>query len=136
MNYRVVSNSHQPTILTIGNDRTELAFNSTLLASFELVYATFEKQTLSWIQQHQPDLIVLDLEASQQLLSLIATLKLDWLTRDIPILAIANSAAQQLRRPADLDCDACLIRPYSTVELEQKLNSLLPSFNRIHHQAV
>ena len=126
MDRRAISNYRQPIILIISNNQTKLPLSSSILAFFDRFQVIFQKQkTLSWIQQHQPDLIILDLEKSDKLLPLVTTLKLDWLTRDIPIIAIIDSAARQLCLSAGLDYDACLVRPYSVVELEQKICSLV-----------
>ena len=125
MDRRATSNYRQPIILIISNNKTKLTLSSSISAFFNRFQVIFQKRkTLYWIQQHQPDLIILDLEKSDKLLSLVTTLKLDWLTRDIPIIAIIDSADRQLCLSANLN-DACLSKPYSVVELEQKICSLV-----------
>ena len=80
---------------------------------------------LAWIQQYQPDLIILNAELTQIInLQLITILKLDWLTRTIPILLI-TSAAEKLQFEETLDYDACLIEPYSAMELNKIVCSLV-----------
>ena len=135
MNYTNVYNYRQPTILIVSNSRQELTFNSPILASFNLVNLLFqEPETLSWIQQHQPDLIVLDLEWSQlSHLQLVTNLKLDWLTRDIPVVAIVNSIAQQHRLMSDINYDGYSLRPYSIIELEKHVCSLIATFDCQSH---
>ena len=137
MDRRATSNYRQPIMLIISNSKTKLTLSSSISAFFDRFQVIFQKQkTLSWIQQHQPDLIILDLEKSDKLLPLVTTLKLDWLTRDIPIIAIVDSADRQLCLSANLN-DACLSKPYSVVELEQKICSLISICNcKISDKAV
>ena len=121
------------TILIVNDDRTKLSDNSTVLTSFKIIYFSITEalSILPWVQQHQPDLIILDLEWSKVLeLQLIASLRLDWLTRSIPILMITN--LPPVPSAASLDYNACLIKPYSLFELEQNICSLLslPVYNR------
>lgn len=81
---------------------------------------------LPWVQQYQPDLIVLDLASSQIInLQLIAALRLDWLTRNIPILILAGSTSKQIELLEQLDYNDFLIKPYSSVELGKKICSLV-----------
>ncbi|MEL6495569.1 MAG: hypothetical protein AAFQ41_10675, partial [Cyanobacteria bacterium J06623_7] len=54
---------------------------------------------------------------------LISTLKLDWLTRNIPILTIGDSLRQKSLN--SLNYDAHLTKPYSLSELEQTICSLV-----------
>lgn len=130
MDRKVASNYRQPTILIVSNNKTELLLSSSILTSFDRFQVVFkEQETLSWIQQHQPDLIILDLEEFEKLLPLVTSLKLDWLTRDIPIIAIVDSAVRQSSLSADLNYDACLTKTYSVRELEQKVFSLVSNVN-------
>lgn len=125
MERQSLSNYRKPIILIISNNKTKLTLSCSILAFFNQFQITFDEQeTLSWIHQHQPDLIILDLKESEQL-PLVTTLKLDWLTRDIPMIAIIDSTARQLDPSANLNDDACLSKPYSVVELEQKICSLV-----------
>ena len=126
MEDRVKSKSKPQTLLIVNDNRAELSANSTVLTSFNQIYFSIAEapSILSWVQQHQPDLIILDLEWSEVVeLQLIATLRLDWLTRTIPILVIADSAPSQ--SVASLDYNAYLTKPYSLFELEETICSLI-----------
>lgn len=120
------------TILIVQNhrDQKQLGINSRILALSDPVYIYSKKTTtiLSGIQQHQPDLILLDLELFQiKEMELISLLRLDWLTRTIPIIIVTNLASQSKLAIANLDYDATLVKPYSLQELERVICSLLPT---------
>ena len=119
---------YQKTILVVSNGKAKQLKNSTLLASLNWVYiSTSEEDIIYWIQQHQPDLIVLELDWSQLVnLQLVSTLRLDWLTRLIPIIAIVRSTAQKQHSVERLDCDICLVEPYSLSKLERSICKLVP----------
>ena len=125
MEDRVESKKVQ-TLLIVNDDKAKLFANSTVLTSFNQIYFSITEalNIFSWAQQYQPDLIILDLKWSEVVeLQLIPTLRLDWLTRNIPILMIADSAP--LQSVASLDYNAYLIKPYSLFELEQTICSLI-----------
>ena len=125
MEDRVESKKVQ-TLLIVNYDRAKLFANSTVLTSFNQISFSITEalNIFSWAQQHQPDLIILDLKWSEVVeLQLIPTLRLDWLTRNIPILMIADSAP--LQSVASLDYNAYLTKPYSLFELEQTICSLI-----------
>ena len=127
MNQKVTGNYYLPTLLLINDQPEKLEINSSILASLKQVSMSIleAREILSWIQQYQPDLIILNARLSQIInLQLITTLKLDWLTRNIPILLI-TTAAQKLQSEKTLDYDACLIAPYSPVELDKTICSLV-----------
>ncbi len=132
MNHSATFDYCSKTVLVINNnnddDDVNLASNSSLLTSFRQVFLSVSdaNNALSWVQQHQPDLIILNLEWSQIVrLQLIAALRLDWLTRNIPIMLIVSSTAQGLHSTAQLDYDACLVKPYSITDLDRKICSLV-----------
>ena len=125
MEDRVESKKVQ-TLLIVNDDRAKLSANSTVLTSFNQIYFSITEalNIFSWAQQYQPDLIILDLKWSEVVeLQLIPALRLDWLTRNIPILMIADSAP--LQSVASLDYNAYLTKPYSLFELEQTICSLI-----------
>lgn len=112
-------------MLVVNQDREQLALSPTILAAFDCVYLPLSQadRIVSWVQEHQPDLIILNLKLIEAIeLQVITTLRLDWLTRDIPILAIADASLQS---PKSLDCDAYLNRLHSVSELEQTICSLV-----------
>ena len=115
-----------PTLLIISHDREKFVANSAIMAAFNRVHISALEvlKIVCWVQQHQPDLIIIDLSRSQIVqLQLIPALRLDWLTRNIPILIIADSPS--LQPLEDIDYDACLTKPYSPNELEQAVCSLI-----------
>ena len=157
-----------PAIAIVQDSSTKLPSDSSVINSFKQIYisATKNVNILLWIQQNQPDLIILNLELSKiSELDLVAALRLDWLTRNIPILVTINShnwatpitentpiSWQTTSRPQglaseshktsplghntqpwdclqvmNLDYDACLVKPYSTLELEKTVCSLVCS---------
>ena len=120
------SESRLPTILIVQDDLVQIGSDSSILALFNKVYIPQSQNriTLSWIQQNQPNLIFLELTKcpEQNYLSLITLLRLDWLTRDIPIV-IAGSAFV-FNSVKNLDYNTYLTTPYSTRELEEVICSL------------
>lgn len=127
MNQKATGNYCSPTVLLINDEPEKLEINSLVLASLNQVSMPIleVRKILLWVQQYQPDLIILNAELSQTInLQLITTLKLDWLTRKIPILLI-TTAAQKLQSEKTLAYDACLIAPYSPVELDKIICSLV-----------
>ncbi len=129
MNHSIFSNGYLPTILIARDYPAELVFDSPILASFNQVYAPIIEAMaiLAWVQQHQPDLIILDIQWSKIVeLGLITTLRLDWLTRNIPIVIIGSLSEQKIQPKTNLDGNAYLTKPYSTQELEKVVCSLVP----------
>ncbi len=128
MNDNVTSKYLAPTVLVVNNNQENLVSNSLILDSLNQVHISIleDSNILSWVQQYQPDLIILDIGWSQIINSqLIAALRLDWLTRNIPIMVIVGSTTQQIEASAHLDYDACLIKPYSAADLGKKICSLV-----------
>ena len=115
------------TLLVVGSNQMQFAPKSFAIAGFNLVnISILEPATiLSWVQQYQPDLVILNLEWSQVIeLQLITALRLDWLTRNIPILMLGNSPTSE-ETTATLDYDAHLTQPYSNSALERAIYSLI-----------
>lgn len=114
------------TILVINSGQVEFDLHSSVLASFNRIYISILSmpKIIPWVQQHQPDLIILDLKWSEVVDSqLISALRLDWLTRKIPILLIADNT--ELQPLINLDYDARLNKSCSLRELEQTICSLI-----------
>lgn len=128
MNHNITFGYYSKTVLVVNDGQTKLNMSSSVLASFNRhdIFVSEESDIVSWVQQHQPDLIVLDLPWSQLInRELITALKLDWLTRNIPIMVVVNSTTNELNSIEKLNYDACLVEPYSTVELDSKIHSLV-----------
>jgi|GEM_PF-1942717 len=128
MNHDANSKYALPTLLVINNNDTKLVFDSSVLASFNQVYISIREFSaiLDWVQQYQPDLIIVDIAWSKITnLQLIAALRLDWLTRNIPIMIITGCNNQQIEGLGQLDYDAHLSKPYSAAELGKKICSLV-----------
>ena len=126
MNHKVSRNEHLPTILMIQDSERKIESNSHILSTFDVVYLSRSQNTatLTWIQQNQPDLIVIEYKSRlEAYLSLIALLKLDWLTRNIPIVIAGNRFA--LKSIENLDYDAYLNLPYSAADLDKVICSLI-----------
>lgn len=128
MNLSTVDQPKSPVILVVQNRPANLATNSDILNYFSKVYVSLFDVTeiLLWIQQNQPDLIILDLpwlEITEA--ELITALRLDWLTRNIPILILSNICTNWSDIVPDLDYNACLCKPYLTSELEKLVCSLV-----------
>lgn len=124
MSYKVSENNYSPTILIVRDDGKKIELNSPILSSFNTVYLSKLENVavLSWIQENQPDLIILELRNSQEFCSsLITPLRIDWLTRNIPIIVIGDRFT--LKSVANLDYDACLRLPYSAADLERTICS-------------
>ncbi len=128
MNHDASNKYILPTVLVVSNNQTELISDSSVLPSIKQVYMSLleSAKILPWVQQYQPDLIVLDLASPQIInLQLIAALRLDWLTRNIPIMILAGSTPKQIELLDQLDYNAFLIKPYSPSEFGKKICSLV-----------
>ena len=127
MNHETTVRHSLPTVLIVNDEGEKLTANSAIFASLNQVSMSISEaiKVLSWIQQNQPDLIILNLELRQIIkLQLVAALRLDWLTRKIPIMVITNSN-RRFQLGKKLDCDVCLIKPYSAIELGKAICSLI-----------
>ena len=114
-----------PVILVVQDSKTELTSNSIIINSFRQVYISIHQNSniLVWIQQNQPDLIILNLEWSKLGdMGLVTALRSDWLTQNIPLIAIGDCTSL-----LNSDCDARLVKPYSTSDLEKTICSLISS---------
>ena len=126
MNHKAFKNEHLPTILVVRDSQRKIELNSHILSAFNVVCLLKAQDTaiLIWIQQNQPDLIVIEYNSLLEPYSnLITPLKLDWLTRNIPIVVAGNRFT--LKSIENLDYDACLNSPYSATDLDRVICSLL-----------
>ena len=120
-------NSFRPTILVIENNEDNLFYISTALKLFHCHCLTTQNAMmgLSLAQQEQPDLILIDVEMTQMNgIELLKTLRMDWLTRSIPAVAItALAKAQDTEKLIEAGFNDCLVRPYLPKELENIIRS-------------
>ena len=126
MNPKTSTDERSPIILVVRDHERKIKSNSRILSAFNLIYSSGSqnRKNLIWIQQNQPDLIIVECEHSLEFCSsLITPLKLDWLTRDIPIVVAGNRFT--LNSIADLDYYACLNLPYSAADLDRVICSLI-----------
>lgn len=135
MNYQTSS----PILLIVNSSQVELTPSCSILASLDCTYISILETSpiLSWIQQNQPDLIILDLSWSQLIeMQLISTLRLDWLTRNIPILVLNKDILTSSQSIPTLDYDAYLAKPYSCSALEKAIYYLVPSLPKKKYDEV
>jgi CheY-like chemotaxis protein len=116
-------NSFQATILVVEDDQDNLTYISTALSLFNYhcLIAENALTALSLAQQRQPDLILLDVRMPEiSGIELLKILRLDWLTKSIPVIAVtalAGDREQEMIKNAGFD--GCLVKPYLLEELEQ-----------------
>ncbi|NJK55908.1 MAG: response regulator [Pleurocapsa sp. SU_5_0] len=114
--------SFQSTILVVEDDEDNLIYISTALSLFNYhcLIARDALTGLSLAQQWQPDLILLDVRMPQiNGLELLKILRIDWLTRKIPVIAVtALAGAKEQEMITSAGFDGCLIKPYLLEQLE------------------
>jgi CheY-like chemotaxis protein len=115
-------NSSPATILVVEDDEDNLIYISMALSLFNY-HCLIAKNALSGLslaQQWQPDLIMLDVRMPQiNGLELLKTLRLDWLTRTIPVIAVTALAGEREQEMImNAGFDGCLLKPYRLEELE------------------
>ena len=126
MNKKTFNGDHSSTILIVQDRSEKIELDSPILTNSNVVcFSNLENTTLlSWIQQNQPDLIILKLmQTEESFSSLITPLRLDWLTRNIPIIVTGDIFT--LKSVANLDFNASLTTPYSAKELDGVICSLI-----------
>lgn len=127
MNLKKFSDSRLPTILVVqDSDDDEVESGSLLMPLFNRVQISQadNHSILVWIQQNQPALAIFKTDRSVKAIAdSIVPLKLDWLTRKIPVIVIGNTLA--LPPLISLTCDAFLNAPYSAEDLDRVIYSLI-----------
>jgi CheY-like chemotaxis protein len=112
----------QATILVVEDDEDNLIYISTALILFNhhCLIARDALTGLSLAQQWQPDLILLDVKMPQiNGLELLKILRLDWLTRKIPVIAVTALAGKREQEMIiSAGFDGCLIKPYLLEQLD------------------
>ena len=112
----------QPTILAIEDDEDNLLYISSALNLFNYRCLTASNAMLglSIAQRWQPDLILLDVKMPHiSGIELVKILKIDWLTRKIPVVAVTALAREKEKRIIlDAGFRDYLLKPYLLKELE------------------
>lgn len=115
-------NLFQATILVVEDDEDNLIYISTALSLFNYhcLIARDALTGLSLAQQWQPDLILLDVRMPQiNGLELLKILRIDWLTRKIPVIAVtALAGVREQEMITSAGFDGCLIKPYLLEQLQ------------------
>jgi len=113
---------YQPTILVVEDNPDNLAYVSTALELFRCRCLTAPNaiEGLSLAQRYQPNLILMDILMPEiDGIELLKILKLDWLTRTIPVVAMTALSGRKARAAiAQAGFDGFLLKPYSLEELE------------------
>lgn len=124
------SKKHQSaTILIVEDDEDNLLYLTSALDlfSYHCLAARDGASGLSLAQTNQPDLILLDIKMPQiSGIELVKTLKMDWLTRSIPVVAITALAREQEKNSIlAAGFDDYLVKPFLLEDLEQAICSHL-----------
>lgn len=120
----------QPKVLVLEGDRDNLIYlvNTLKLLDCDCPTASEAMLALSLAQQEQPDLILLDLQMPQiNGIELFKTLRIDWLTRDIPVVAITSAIAGETKAILDAGFDGYLLKPHTLRDLEKAIANHLPN---------
>lgn len=116
-------NNHQPTILVVEDNEDNLLYIYTALALFDCYSITTQDaiKSFSLAQKHQPDLIILDIKMPKLSgIDLIKILKLNWLTCNIPVIAVtALDREEEKELILDAGFSDYLLKPYLLEDLEQ-----------------
>ncbi|MEM8718009.1 MAG: response regulator [Cyanobacteria bacterium P01_G01_bin.39] len=119
----------QTTILIVEDDEDNLLYLTSALGLFNYHYFAAKDAIsgLSLAQTKQPDLILLDIKMPQiSGIELVKTLKMDWLTRSIPVVAITALAREQEKNSIlAAGFDGYLVKPFLLEDLEQAICSHL-----------
>ncbi|MEO1800934.1 MAG: response regulator [Cyanobacteria bacterium J06629_2] len=113
---------YQPTILVVEDDSDNLTYIAAALERLDCHCLTARNamEGLSIAQKWQPGLLLVDIEMTGVSgIELLKILRLDWLTRTIPVVAVtALSEDRERDAIAQAGFDDCLLKPYSLAELE------------------
>lgn len=127
LTHSITENGNRPTILVIEDDEDNLLYVASALQLFNYrCFAACNAMVgLGLAQEHQPDLILLDVRMPQiSGIELAKALKLDWLTRKIPIVAVTSLAREkEIRLILDAGFNDYLIKPYLLEDLEKVICS-------------
>ena len=115
--------NYQPTVLVVEDNEDNLIYISTALALLNChsIITKDAIKSLSLAQENQPDMIILDIKMPKLSgIDLINLLKLDWLTRNIPVIAVTALAREQEKKLIlDAGFNDYLVKPFLIEDLEQ-----------------
>lgn len=113
----------QSKVLLLESDRNNSIYlvDSLKLLNCDCLIASDTMLALSLAQQEQPDSILIDLQMPQiNGVELLKILRIDWLTRDIPIIAITTSIAID-QAVLEAEFDDYLLKPYTRKDLQKAI---------------
>lgn len=124
------SDSNVPIILVVENEPDNLLFISHTLIFFNynFITATTGQDAFDLATKYEIDLVLLDLVLPDiSGFELVALLKQEHLTRNMPILAVSALVTPQERdRAFQAGCNDYLTKPYLIDSLKQKISQYLP----------
>jgi two-component system, cell cycle response regulator DivK len=119
----------RPLVLAVDDNEDNLLMLVQALECFEFAsISTLEGEAVVGLaEQHQPDLILLDMILSDMDgITVLQQLKRHPATRHIPVIAVtALAGAAERQQMLEMGCSGCLAKPYDIDELQLMLEDYL-----------